>query len=112
MFPDATSIAVALLVASLVSFLVFVFLEVVFFVVIPVMRLIGSAFAHALLIGFVSGIIRTLLLSLYGACADAQAKRYRQSPDTLSKLVFHASATGTRRAFRDYCVCKARGASR
>jgi hypothetical protein len=42
-----------------------------------------------------------LLLSLYGACADAQAKRYRQSPDTLSKLVFHGSDTGTRRAFRD-----------
>jgi len=86
-------IGVALLVASLVGFLVFVFLEVVFLVVIPVMRMIVSAFAHALLVGFVFRIIRALVLGLYGACTDAQANCYRQSPDTVSQFVFHRSDT-------------------
>jgi hypothetical protein len=39
-----------------------------------------------------------LVLGLYGACADTQTNRYRQSPDTVSKIVFHASDWGTRRA--------------
>jgi hypothetical protein len=76
------SIAVALLVASLVGFLVFVFLKVVFLVVVPVMRMIVSAFAHALLVGFVLRIIRALVLGLHGGCADAQTRRYSQSPKT------------------------------
>src|SRR5271154_7156630 len=55
-------LGVALLVTSLVRFLVFVFLEVPLLGVVQVVRLVILAFAHALLVPRVLRIIRLLLV--------------------------------------------------
>jgi len=78
-FATTTSIAAALLVTSLVRFLVFVFLEVPLLGVVPVMRLIVVALAHALLVCFVFRIILVVVLekwschSLHCASTDTDA---------------------------------------
>jgi hypothetical protein len=53
----AISIGVALLVASLVRFLVFVFAEMPLLGMVPAMRMVILAFTHTLLIPFVFRII-------------------------------------------------------
>ena len=87
----------ALLVARLIRFLVFVFFEVPLLAVIPVMRMVVLAFAHTLLVCFVFRIILVLVLgvvlvvllekwsphSLYRASTDTNTDRYRQNPDTM-----------------------------
>jgi hypothetical protein len=80
---------VALLVAGLVRFLVFVSLEVPLLGVIQVMRLVILAFAHALLVPFVLRVIRLLRLvlgkwssySLKRASTDTNTQRYRRDRD-------------------------------
>jgi len=57
-----TSIVVAFLVASLVSFLVFVFFEASLLGVVPVMRMVILAFAHTLLVFFVFRIVLFVVL--------------------------------------------------
>jgi hypothetical protein len=81
-------IAAALLVASLVRFLVYVLFEVPILAVVPVMRTVILAFAHTLLVCFVFRIILFVVLekwsrhSLYHASGDTQTHRYRQNSDT------------------------------
>ena len=81
-------IAAALLVASLVRFLVYVFLEVPILAVVPVMRTVILAFAHTLLVCFVFRIILFVVLekwsrdSLYHASGDTHTHRYRQHSNT------------------------------
>jgi len=56
------SISAALLVACFVGLLVFVFLEVPFLGVVPVMRMVILALAHALLICLRLRVIRVVIL--------------------------------------------------
>jgi hypothetical protein len=83
----ALSVLIALmtlLVASLVSFLVFVFLVIPLLTVIPVSRMVGFAIAHTLLVGFVLRIILIVVLekrscdSLYRRPARANSHRSRE----------------------------------
>jgi hypothetical protein len=80
-------IAAALLVASLVGFLVYVLFEVPILAVVPVMRTVILAFAHPLLVCLVFRIILFVVLeewsrhSLYHASGDTQTHHYRQNPN-------------------------------
>jgi hypothetical protein len=80
-------IAAALLVASLVRFLVYVLFEVPILAVVPVMRTVILAFAHTLLVCFVFRIILFVVLEkwsrhgLHHASGDTQTHHYRQNPD-------------------------------
>jgi hypothetical protein len=78
-------IAAALLVASLVGFLIFVLFEVVLLAVVFAIRLVNLAFAYALLVGFVFRIILILERSrdrLHHASTDTKPHDYRRNPDT------------------------------
>jgi hypothetical protein len=84
---------VALLVASLVRFLVFVFPEVPFPGVIPGMRMVIPAIAHTLLVCFVLRIVLVLApivvvewspRSLRRAPTDTNAHCNHKNPDTVS----------------------------
>jgi hypothetical protein len=101
-FGTATaSISVALLVTSLVGSLVFVFLEVPFLRVIPVMRMVSLAFTHALLVCFGFGIVLVVIVvlkkwSCYGldrASADTNAHCYGQNSNKASYVRFHVVET-------------------
>jgi hypothetical protein len=80
-----------LLIAGFVGFLVVVFLKVMLFAVILIMPMIGLAFTHTLLVGFVVGVIRFLGLERASSDADGQ----RQNPDNLPKVCFHGREMGT-----------------
>jgi hypothetical protein len=85
-----TSIAVSLLVASLVRFLVLGFFEVPLLAVVQLTRMVGLAFAHTLLVCFVFRVILFVVLekwsshSLYRAATDTNTHRYCDNPDTMS----------------------------
>ena len=73
--------SVAPLVASLVSFLVFVFLKVVLLVVVSLMRLVIFAFAQPLLVVLVFRIILVLTCAIH---CRRRKSAYRASSDTRS----------------------------
>jgi hypothetical protein len=83
-------IAAALLVASLVRFLVYVLFEAPILAVVPVMRTVILAFAHTLLVCLVFRIILFVVLEewsrhgLHHASSDTQTHHYRQNPDATS----------------------------
>ena len=99
-------IAVALLVASLIRFLVFVFFEVPLFAVIPVMRLVILAFAHTLLVCFVFRIIWGVVLeersrhSLYGGTGETDSYRYCQNSGKMFEICSHAKSFASAWPFR------------
>src|ERR1017187_8275263 len=96
-------LAAALLVASLVRFIVFVLFEVPLLAVVEAARMVTAAFAHTLLVCFVLRVILFVLLLLllfavlrkwsrHGRCSpypDTDTHRYRQSPDTVFQIRIH-----------------------
>lgn len=84
----------ALLVASLVRFLVYVLFEVPLLAVIQIVRAVALAFAYALLVLFVFRVVLFLVLvvvleewSCHGldrACTENHPRRYRKNPATVS----------------------------
>src|ERR1039457_2950301 len=94
-------LAPALLVASLVGFVVFVLFEVPLLAVVQVARMVIAAFAHTLLVCFVLRVILFVLLLLFvvlgkwsrhGRCGpypDTHTYHYRQSPDTVTQIRIH-----------------------
>src|ERR1039457_2947962 len=97
-------LAAALLVASLVRFIVFVLFEVPLLAVVEAARMVTAAFAHTLLVCFVLRVILFVLLLLlllfavlgkwsrHGRCspnADTHTHHYRQSPDTVFQIRVH-----------------------
>ena len=85
----------ASLITSLVSLLIFVFLEVVLLVVVAVMRTVIAPFAHTLLIVLVLGIIRFMLFLFrrrhYSSrsSADANPQSEHSNPGTLLQIYSH-----------------------
>jgi hypothetical protein len=97
---------VALLVAGLVRFLVFVFFEVPLLAVIPVVNLVVFAFAHTLLVCFVFRIIRGVVLeersshSLYGGTGETDSYRYCQNSGKMLEICSHKKVVRKRMAVR------------
>ena len=100
----------ALLVASLIRFLVLVFFEVPLLAVIPVMHLVILAFAHTLLVGFVFRIILGVVLvvvleqrsrySLYRGSGETDSYRYCQNSGKMFEICSHMQVIRTRMAVR------------
>ena len=103
------SIAVALLVASLIRFLIFVFFEVPLLAVVPVMHLVVLAFTHTLLVGFVFRIIRGVVplvlekwsrYSLYRGSGDTNTHRHCQNSGITLQIYSHMKVIRTPMAVR------------